>query len=111
VALPHRRRWHHPSATALLYAEHGADIAIADIDANRTDSLVAAIGDQGRPALGIVTDLTGHGAVKAAVEKTVDAFGRVDILVNGLGHAMNRPGPVEKSATAAWPQATEFWPA
>jgi 2-hydroxycyclohexanecarboxyl-CoA dehydrogenase len=90
------------SATALLYAEHGADIAIADIDANRTESVVAAIRDRDRRALGIVTDLTSAGAVAAGVEKTVDTFGRVDILVNALSHAVNRPGPVEESATAAW---------
>jgi 2-hydroxycyclohexanecarboxyl-CoA dehydrogenase len=90
------------SATARLFAEHGADVAIADLDASRTEAVVASIRDRGRQGLGIVTDLIADGAVEAAVNQTAETFGRVDILVNALGHAKNNIGPSEESDPADW---------
>lgn len=86
------------SATARLFAQHGADVAIADIDAGRTEETVASIRERGRTGLGIVTDLTEDGAVEAAVDEAVTKLGRVDILVNSLGRpTVTGPGTLSES--------------
>jgi NAD(P)-dependent dehydrogenase (short-subunit alcohol dehydrogenase family) len=63
---------------------------------------VADIEGQGRRALGIVADLTEDGAVEAAVARTEAEFGRVDILVNALGHHLGLAAPFEQSDEAGW---------
>jgi NAD(P)-dependent dehydrogenase (short-subunit alcohol dehydrogenase family) len=90
------------AASAVLLAAHGADVVVADIDADRVATTVADIEGQGRRALGIVADLTEDGAVEAAVARTEAEFGRVDILVNALGHHLGLAAPFEQSDEAGW---------
>lgn len=70
-------------ATALLFASHGADIAIAYLseteDARNTRK---EIEEMGRSCLLIKGDLSKEGNCRKAVEKTVDRFSRLDILIN-----------------------------
>ena len=83
-------------------ADHGADIVVVDIDADRTAATVAAVESRGRRALGIVADLTEDGAVRRTVAKALDAFGHVDILVNALGHHYGLAAPFESSTEEGW---------
>ena len=83
-------------------ADHGADLVVVDIDAERTAATVAAVESRGRRALGIVSDLTEDGAVRAAVAHALDVFGRVDILVNALGHHYGLAAPFESSTEEGW---------
>lgn len=70
-------------AVAVLYAREGADVAIVylseDEDAEETK---AAVEEEGQRALLIPGDVTNPEFCKKAVEQTIDAFGRLDILVN-----------------------------
>ncbi len=70
-------------AVAVLYAREGADVAIAylneDVDAEETGAAVEA---EGKRALLIRGDVTDPEFCRDAVERTVEAFGRLDILVN-----------------------------
>jgi NAD(P)-dependent dehydrogenase (short-subunit alcohol dehydrogenase family) len=70
-------------AVALLYAREGADVAIVyldeDEDAQETKSAVEA---EGRRAILIPGDVGDPEFCRYAVEQTVDAFDRLDILVN-----------------------------
>ncbi len=70
-------------ATAILFAKEGAKIAIVylseDEDANETKKLVEKYGGE---ALLIRGDITKEQFCKEAVQKTVDKFGRIDVLVN-----------------------------
>lgn len=83
-------------------ADHGADIVVVDIDADRTAATVAAVEARGRRALGVVRDLTVDGEARAAVADAIAAFGRVDILVNALGHHYGLAGPFEESTEDGW---------
>lgn len=85
-------------------AEHGADIVVADIDAERTAATVARIEATGRKALGVVADLTETGAVEDMIAQATDAFGRVDILVNNLGHHLSLAAPFETTTEEGWDQ-------
>lgn len=70
-------------AVAILFAREGADVAIAylseDKDAEETK---AAVEKEGRRAILLPGDVADAAYARAAVEKTVAAFGRLDILVN-----------------------------
>jgi 3-oxoacyl-[acyl-carrier protein] reductase len=71
------------AATALLFAEEGADIVVADrLPANET---VAAIEALGRRAHTIETDVTISQDVRRMVEESIEALGHVDTLVNNAG--------------------------
>jgi 3-oxoacyl-[acyl-carrier protein] reductase len=74
-------------ATAHLFADEGAHVAVADLGADR----VAAVTDEIRrvhgadAAIGVVTDVADHDALKALVEAVVEQWGGVDVLVNNAG--------------------------
>jgi NAD(P)-dependent dehydrogenase (short-subunit alcohol dehydrogenase family) len=90
------------AASCLALADHGADVVVADIDGERTAPVVAGVERRGRRALGIVADLTADGAVDDVVAQAIGALGRVDILVNALGHHLALSGPFEHSSDEAW---------
>src|SRR6266496_6212641 len=71
-------------AVALLFAREGADVAITYLPEEKTDALVTkkSIEAQNRKALLIEGDVCEPGFCREAVEKTVDEFGKLDILVN-----------------------------
>ena len=69
-------------ATAKLFAEHGATVAILDLTA---DAAKAAAADLGEGHLGLACDVTDKAACAAAVAELEAAWGRVDILVNNAG--------------------------
>jgi NAD(P)-dependent dehydrogenase (short-subunit alcohol dehydrogenase family) len=70
-------------AVAVLFAREGADVAIvyrhSAGDAERTEALVAA---EGRRCLAIQADVMSSESCEAAVARTIDHFGRLDVLVN-----------------------------
>ncbi len=68
-------------ATALRMAEEGRDIVIADILTNEGAETVAKIKALGQQALFMEIDVTDEPAVQACVAQTVEAYGRLDILV------------------------------
>jgi len=73
-------------ATALELARLGADIAVAELDAGAgADKTAALVQDAGRRAVVIPTDVTKRDHLAAMVERTLAAFGRIDVLVNNAG--------------------------
>jgi len=67
-------------ATARLFAEHGAKLAVLDIRKAQEAAL-----DIGPDHLGIDCDVSDPAACRAAVDQVNDRFGRCDILVNFAG--------------------------
>ncbi|WP_174064645.1 glucose 1-dehydrogenase [Agrobacterium larrymoorei] len=70
-------------AVAIAFAREGADVVISylneDEDAKDT---VKWVEDAGRKAIAVSGDITSEDHCKALVEQTVQAFGRIDVLVN-----------------------------
>lgn len=67
-------------ATARALAERGAQVAVAARRKDRLDALADAIG-----GLAIEADVTQQGQAIGAVETTVDALGRLDVVINNAG--------------------------
>jgi len=85
-------------ALAIRLAAEGADIAVLAKTETSTDRLpgsihdsAAAIRSLGRCALPLAVDVRDEAALHAAIERTVQEFGRLDILVNNAGAIWTRP--------------------
>jgi len=92
-------------ATAHLFADEGARVAIADLGAPRVqavvDEIIAVHGPDA--AIGVVTDVGSLDALKALVAEVVGAFGGIDVLVNNAGVSMiNSAFQDEESYESNW---------
>ena len=72
-------------ATALLFAHEGAKVAITGRDQARGREVVAEVERSGGTALFVRSDVRLAGDCRRAVEETLRAFGRLDILFNNAG--------------------------
>ncbi|MEZ2352428.1 SDR family oxidoreductase [Caballeronia sp. RCC_10] len=76
-------------AVAIAYAREGADVAIAYLDEHDDAKETARwVEEAGRKALLLPGDITDRAFCKELVAKTVEAFGRVDVLVNNAAYQM-----------------------
>ncbi|MFG2386788.1 SDR family NAD(P)-dependent oxidoreductase [Streptomyces avermitilis] len=72
-------------ATARAFAEAGAAVGLADIDENAVRKAAKELTDAGHQALALVCDVTEESQVAAAVDRTVQTFGRLDMAYNNAG--------------------------
>ena len=75
-------------ATAELLSEHGANVVINDLDADVAKQTAHEIAGDTAVHAG---DLTAAGAPEALVQTAVDAWGRIDIIVNNAGYTLDAP--------------------
>src|SRR5918994_2881494 len=72
-------------AAALAFARAGASVAVADVSEQGNQETARMIEQQGGRALAVRCDVTRPEDVKAALEQTVSAFGRLDVAFNNAG--------------------------
>lgn len=87
-------------AIAERLAAEGAAVAILDRDREAADEVAGALASEGGRALALEADVTDESAVRAAVHGAVDAFGRLDVLVNNA--ALVLKGNLEQTEPADW---------
>ena len=73
------------AATAVALAEAGADVVVAARSEDQLRKIAATVEAAGRRAVVVPADLTDLGAAAALPQTAMDAFGRVDIVVNNVG--------------------------
>jgi len=72
-------------AIARRFAEEGASVLIADVAAEPARRAAAGLAETGIPARSVAVDVTDSASVDAMAAACLDAFGRIDILVNSAG--------------------------
>lgn len=72
-------------ALALGFAAEGANVVLADIEAEPLAAAEAEVASIGPDAVGIVTDVTDPDSVHALADQTLDRFGSVHMLCNNAG--------------------------
>ena len=73
------------AATAPRLADHGACVALVARRRDRLQALAAEIEQADGTALVVEADITDRSQAEAAMQQTVDRFGRLDTLVNNAG--------------------------
>ena len=90
-------------ATAFLFADEGAKVAVVDIGADRVKAVVEKIAEAGGEAQGWDCDVSDAMQIHQLVSDVAERFGGVDILVNNAG--ISRRGGAEAAESdfeAAW---------
>jgi NAD(P)-dependent dehydrogenase (short-subunit alcohol dehydrogenase family) len=87
-------------ATAKLFAEHGAKVAVVGRSKENLEALQKDVPEM----FPISIDLSESGAAKQVVEKTLEQFGQLDVLVNIAGISGRRygDGPVHEATDEGW---------
>ncbi|OMC41728.1 short-chain dehydrogenase [Mycobacterium sp. GA-1841] len=85
------------AATALAFAEAGADVLIAARTETQLEEVARQIAETGRRAHIVVADLAHPEATAELAAAAVDAFGKLDIVVNNVGGTM--PAPLLNTST------------
>jgi NAD(P)-dependent dehydrogenase (short-subunit alcohol dehydrogenase family) len=93
-------------ATARLFAEHGAIVVLAARSADKLEELARELQGQGREALAVPTDVTQEDAVRHLVARTIQTYGRVDILINNAG--LGAAGPIADYPADAYRKLMEL---
>ncbi len=85
-------------AVALAYAREGADVAFTYQPGERADAdaTVGLVESAHRRPLAIEADLRERATVDDVVSKTMETFGRIDVLVNNAGYQMARDEGLEE---------------
>jgi NADP-dependent 3-hydroxy acid dehydrogenase YdfG len=92
-------------ATALALAGHGAAVSVAARRKDRLTELAGRIGDPTRVHV-VEADLADEAACQGAVAAAVEAFGRLDVLVNNAGVMLL--GPIHGAPTEEWRRMVEL---
>ena len=87
-------------ATALALARAGTDVALVARSAEELEGAKEEVLRTGRRALSLPTDLAKEEDTSATIGRTVEEFGRIDILVNAAG--TDAPGAVEELTVEGW---------
>jgi NAD(P)-dependent dehydrogenase (short-subunit alcohol dehydrogenase family) len=88
-------------ATAIAFAQAGANVSIADLSQKNLDATAAQIEPLGVRVLPVLCDVSKAADVKAALDKTTETFGGLDLAFNNAG--------IEQPVTPIADLSEELW--
>lgn len=88
------------AAICQTLAEAGAVAIVADMRVELAEQVAAGLRDRGLEALALGLDITNDQQVETVVQKIMDQYGRIDILINNAGTDITLP--VEELSIADW---------
>jgi NAD(P)-dependent dehydrogenase (short-subunit alcohol dehydrogenase family) len=92
--------WGNGRACAAIFASEGAQVVAADIDKEALEQTLNLVRQDRGQIEGLLCDVTSAESVKKLVAKTVNQFGRIDVLVNVVGGS--RPGGAAEMPEEEW---------
>ena len=94
--------------TARLFAEHDANVVVVDIEDDAATETVEDITDAGDgTAIALTADVSDSADVSRFVDRTVERFGRIDVLHNNAG-IPQQSTPVEDVTEETWDQIQDI---
>lgn len=87
-------------ATALLFVKEGAEVVVADCDPDEGAETVRLIKGNGGEAIFVQVDVSKAADVKKMVQRTIERYGKLDILINNAG--IYAQGDVVEAAEEEW---------
>ena len=78
-------------ATAKALADKGMRVVIADLRANAAEAVAKKLQSKGADVLPLEVDISGEASVGEMAAKTLDQWGRIDVLVNNAGTESSKP--------------------
>src|SRR5437016_10373191 len=87
---------------ALAFAREGASVVAADVSEHGNQETARMIEAQGGRGVAVGCDVTRAKEVKAALAKTVEAFGRLDFAFNNAGIEPRKPAPTAEYEEEEW---------
>lgn len=76
---------------AETFAAAGAAVTVTDRDADASDSVARAIRDSGGRAISVACDVTKESDLEASINRTLEAFGKITMLINNAGGGGPKP--------------------
>jgi NAD(P)-dependent dehydrogenase (short-subunit alcohol dehydrogenase family) len=89
-------------AAALAFAREGASVVAADVSEEGNAETARLIEQEGGRALAVRCDVTKAADVKAALDKAVATFGRLDVAFNNAGIEPKKPAPTADYEEDEW---------
>ncbi|MEV6123396.1 SDR family NAD(P)-dependent oxidoreductase [Streptomyces sp. NPDC052077] len=90
------------AATARRLAEEGAGVLVTDVDPPAAERTAAGLRERGLNAEAFPCDVADRASVEAAVDRAVDAFGGLDVLVNNAYSCSQDASLFEDDADETW---------
>jgi meso-butanediol dehydrogenase/(S,S)-butanediol dehydrogenase/diacetyl reductase len=88
------------AATARRFSAEGARVVIGDLSGRRAEAVAAEIASGGGRAEWLKMDAADPEGVQALLRRALDAYGRLDVMVNNAGHA--EVAPLEEISLESW---------
>jgi NAD(P)-dependent dehydrogenase (short-subunit alcohol dehydrogenase family) len=88
-------------AVAIAFAREGADVVISYLESEEEDAQETArwVGEAGRTAVTVPGDVRDEGYCRALVDRAVQEFGRIDVLVSNAAYQMSHDGGLDAITT------------
>lgn len=88
-------------ATAMLFAQEGAKVVVADINAGSGSETASQISNNGGKAFFLEVDVSKERDVRDLIKTTVKEFGKLDVLFNNAG-ITGVSGPIWRTSQSEW---------
>lgn len=98
-------------ATAEIMVREGATVIAVDVNSERLDALATGLADAAGSVDGRNVDAGNEGAVRALVDEVAAQYGRIDILVNGVGGSTivaNPAARIDELTFEDWQRLIDF---
>nr|CAD6430950.1 NAD(P)-dependent oxidoreductase [Rhizobium sp. Q54] len=92
--------WGNGKAAAVAYAREGGKVVCVDVDPEAAQNTLGVIEAEGGEGLALAADVTMAEQIDAVVQRTVERFGRIDVLHNNVG--INAPGGAAEATEESW---------
>ena len=94
--------WGNGEAIAILFARHGAKVLLVSRNRKNAENVLSQIKREGGEATFFAGDVSDNEACKKMVEAVIEAYGKLDILVNNVGIPGNVPSSVTDVEEDDW---------